>query len=105
MSFVPKLRKDLPDGLSRKVAIEQEFVSRTIGKTIVNAQAFMRKIDPNVHESNVLKLEFNDGSILWIQTASNAINIISDFQQGKKNIKPSDFHADLFYWWEQEGEE
>lgn len=104
MSFTPKLKKNLPEGLSRKIAIEQKIVDKAIGKTISKVETSMRKTEPDVHESNVLMIEFTDGSILWIQTASNARNIISDIEHSKKKIKPPDFHADLFYWWENNDE-
>ena len=104
MSFTPKLERDLPEGLSRKIAIEQEIVDKAIGKTISKVETAMRKTDPDVHESNVLMIEFTDGSILWIQTASNVTNVISYIEHSKNKIKPPDFHADLFYWWENNDE-
>ncbi|MDE0635907.1 MAG: hypothetical protein OXI43_08695 [Candidatus Poribacteria bacterium] len=49
-----------------------------------------------MHESDVLKIDFEDGTILHIQTASNVRNIIADFEhQKKRNFKPNDFHADI----------
>ena len=100
MSFTPKLKSDLPEGLSRKIAIEQEILDKSIGKTISKVKTAMRKTDPDLHESNVLMIEFTDGSILWIQTASNVNNVISKIGRSNNKIKPPEFHADLFYWWE-----
>ncbi|MDE0635919.1 MAG: hypothetical protein OXI43_08755 [Candidatus Poribacteria bacterium] len=105
MSFTPKLDKNLPEGLSRKIAIEQGIVDKAIGKTISKVKAAMRKPNPGLHESNVLMIEFTDGSILWIQTASNVDNVISYIEHSKNKIKPPDFHADLFYSWENNDED
>lgn len=51
MSFTPKLKKNLPEGLSRKIAIEQKIVDKAIGKTISKVETSMRKTDPDVHEA------------------------------------------------------
>ncbi len=100
MSFIPKLENNLPEILSRKIEIEQEIVDKANGKTISKVQTGMRKTDPDLHESNVLSIEFTDGSTLWIQTASNVNNIIDTIENSNRKIKPSYFHADLFYCWE-----
>ena len=64
MSFTPKLKRKIPDGLSERIALEQKIVDKAVGKTIVKVKASMRTTDPDVHDSGVLMMEFTDGSIL-----------------------------------------
>ena len=52
------------------------------------------------HESDVLKIEFTDGRTLYIETATNTLNIIGQVEDGEGgNLTPPDFHADFILIW------
>ena len=73
------------------------------GKTVKKVSCGMREHDSALHESMVLRIEFTDGSILHIQTASNVQNIMDVVNSGKgASLEASDFHADLFPSWDPE---
>ena len=102
MSFIPKIQKNIPDFISSRLKLSSERSEKMEGKTIKKVTVGFREQDKDMHESDVLKIEFKDGTILHIQTASNVLNLIADFEHGKKrNFKPNDFHADLFFTWEE----
>ena len=70
------------------------------GKTVKKVLCGMREPHVDLHQSEVLQLEFTDGSILYIETASNVQNVMHDVNSGRKaSIKASDFHADLWLTW------
>ena len=70
------------------------------GKTVKKVSCGMREHHTDLHQSEVLQLEFTDGSILYIETASNTQNVMHDVNSGRKSsIKASDFHADLWLTW------
>ena len=101
MSFIPKIEENVPEYISRRLEISSKPAEEMKGKTVRKVTVGFRKRDDDAHESDVLKIEFEDGSILHIQTASNAGNVIQDFEHDKgRKFKPSDFHADLFFTWE-----
>lgn len=62
-----------------------------VGKTIERVEYGFREEIKNVHQSEVLIMYFTDGSIMAIDTGSNALNIADS----KKGLKANDFHADL----------
>ncbi|MDE0016807.1 MAG: hypothetical protein OXU51_11510 [Candidatus Poribacteria bacterium] len=101
MSFIPKIEKNVPEYISKRLEIYSERAEKMKGKTVRKVTVGFRERDDDMHESHVLKIEFEDGSILHIQTASNARNVIQDFEHDKKRkFKPSDFHVDMFFTWE-----
>lgn len=100
MSFIPKIEKNVPEYISKRLEISSAHAEKMEGKTVKKVTVGFRE-QGDIHESDVLKIEFEDGSILHIQTASNVLNLIQDFEKRKKrNFKPSDFHADLIFTWE-----
>ena len=71
-----------------------------IGKTVKKISCGMREDHIDLHQSQVLQLEFTDGSILYIETASNVQNVMGDVNFGRKSsIEAPDFHADLWLTW------
>lgn len=98
MSFIPKIAADTDP---RRLNFLKTRSEKMEGKTIKKVSCGMRQHDIDLHESEVLQIEFTDGSTLHIQTASNVQNIMSDVNSGRKsNIEAPDFHADLFLSWE-----
>lgn len=101
MSFIPKIDKNVPEYISKRLEISSKHAEKMKGKTVRKVTVGFRELDNDIHESDVLKIEFEDGSILHIQTASNVRNLIQDFEKKNKgDFKPSDFHADLIFTWE-----
>ena len=76
------------------------YTREAIGKTIAKIDVYFKKQSTDVHESDVLRIQFTDDTVMWIQTASNADNIISDIESGKTNFQTKDFHADFVISWE-----
>lgn len=71
------------------------------GKTVKKVLCGMREDHIDLHQSQVLQLEFTDGSILHIETASNVQNVMQNVNSGRKSsIKAPDFHADLWLTWD-----
>ena len=101
MSLIPKIEKNVPEAVSKRLEISSAWAEEMKGKTVRKVTMGFRKLEDDAHQSDVLKIEFEDGSILHIQTASNASNVIQDFKsESKRNFKPIDFHADLILTWE-----
>ena len=76
---------------------------KLIGKTVKNVTCGIREHHRELHQSDVLLLEFTDGSILSIQTGSNAKNVAGDVNRpGRLRIKPDDFHTDFVLIWKDE---
>lgn len=66
-----------------------------IGKTVARVEyGFCKQID-GVHQSEGMILHFTDGSILGIDTGSNACNV-ADKHEG---LQPDDFHVDFMLKW------
>jgi hypothetical protein len=66
-----------------------------IGKTVARVEyGYCKQID-SVHQSEGMILHFTDGSILGIDTGSNACNI-ADKHEG---LQPDDFHVDFMLKW------
>lgn len=71
-----------------------------IGKKVANVETGQRKSIKGVHESEAMILTFTDGSILGIETGSNAKNIELDTSfRKRKKIKAEDFHSDFHLTW------
>ena len=66
------------------------------GKTIKKIEYGHREHVKNVHESEVLILEFTDQTKLGITIGSNALEL-----KGRK-VKPEDFKADFMLIWNDE---
>ena len=97
MATLPKIAQDTNPDLLRHLA---EAAPKLIGKTIKNVTFGIREDNKNLHQSDVLLLEFTDGSILSIQTGSNAKNVAYDANSpGGRRIKPNDFHTDFVLIW------
>ena len=100
MSFIPKIAADTNPRFVEHLKNRSESM---IGKTVRNVSCGMREHSDDLHESHVLVIEFTDDSKLYIQTASNANNIVHDVKSGRgAELKESDFHADLFLTWGKE---
>jgi hypothetical protein len=54
-----------------------------------------RERHDGVHQSEAMILFFTDGSILGVDTGSNAGNIASKYE----GLRPDDFHADFMLYW------
>ena len=102
-SFIPKIAKDTNPRFLEHLRNRSEEM---IGKTIKEVSCGMREHEAGVHESQVLVIKFTDDTILYIQTASNAMNIVQDVRSGDTSkLTESDFHADLFLTWHDPNEE
>ena len=100
MATLPKIAQDTHPDLLRHLAQE---APKLIGKTVKNVTFGIREYHRELHQSDVLLLEFTDGSILSIQTGSNAKNVAYDVNRPeRRRIKPDDFHADFVLIWEDE---
>ena len=64
---------------------------QVVGKTIASVEFGYRKSIPGVHESEAMILHFTDGSMLGIETGSNAQNVTD----GHQGLRPEDFHSDF----------
>lgn len=100
MSRIPKLQENLSNEYVQSLNSTENLLGNIQGKTIKSHTLGFVKFSDDIHESHVLILEFTDGSKLYIQTACNADNIISDVISGRTDFKTSDFHSDLFFTWE-----
>jgi hypothetical protein len=87
--FLPKIdRPSDPD-----YSIVQS--SRMTGKTIEKVEFGFREKIEGVHQSEVLIIHFTDGSIMGLNTGSNAANVASH----AKDLRPEDFHVDFMVHW------
>ena len=93
----PKIAADTnPRSLDHLKKISEEMEGKTVKKVLCG----IREHHTDLHQSEVLQLEFTDGSILYIETASNVQNVMHDVNSGRKpRIEASDFHADLWLTW------
>src|SRR6266516_1941654 len=66
-----------------------------IGKTVERVEFGFREHHDGAHQSEAMILYFTDGSILGIDTGSNAGNIASEYE----GLRPDDFHADFILYW------
>ncbi len=71
--------------------------SQMVGKTVEKVEFGFRKDIENVHESEALIIYFTDGSIMGLETGSNAMNLCND----ENKLKPEDFHVDIDINWVQ----
>ena len=101
MSSLPKIATDTNPDILRHLA---EHAPKMEGKTVKNVTFGIREHHKELHQSDVLLLEFTDGSILSIQTGSNAKNVVQDIRSGKR-IEIDDFHTDFVLIWEDEDSE
>jgi hypothetical protein len=69
--------------------------SRMIGKTVERVEFGFRKKIEGVHESEALIIHFTDGSIMGLDTGSNAGNLACD----ENGPHPDDFHVDFMVRW------
>lgn len=98
MSFIPKIATNTNP---RELDFLKTRSEKMEGKTVKKVLCGRREHDIDLHQSEVLQIEFTDGSTLYIQTASNVQNIMSDVNSGRTSkIEAPDFHADLFLSWE-----
>jgi hypothetical protein len=61
-----------------------------VGKTVASVDVGHRREIPNVHQSELIVINFTDGTSLAIDTGSNAANICD---------KPEAFHTDFMLEW------
>ena len=91
MERLPKIDEKRP--LEGHYSIHQ--IQSIKGKTVEHVEIGFRQPHEGVHQSEVIILHFTDGSILGIDTGSNAKNIADDH----KDIQPSDFEVDFMLQW------
>jgi hypothetical protein len=65
------------------------------GKTISRVEVGFREKIEGVHQSELLIIHFTDGSILSIETGSNAGNLSSE----NPELNAEDFHVDFILQW------
>ena len=65
------------------------------GKTIERIELGFREDRKGVHESEALIVHFTDGSIMGLETGSNAGDLVSD----ENGLHPEDFHVSLVVRW------
>lgn len=73
------------------------------GKTVERVEYGFREPISNVHQSEVMILSFTDGSILGIDTGSNAAALASAHEGS--GLHPDDFHVDMDLRWVQPSEQ
>ena len=89
MQDLPKIvRPVLPEFL--------EGAKKMEGKTIKRVEYGHREHEENVHESEVLILEFTGGTKLGIDTGSNAMELTG------RNVRPENFLVDFMLRWSDE---
>lgn len=69
--------------------------SRMAGKTVKEVSYGIREDIKDVHGSECLLINFTDGTILGIETGSNASNISSSWD----GLRPEEFRADFMLTW------
>ncbi len=69
--------------------------SQMEGKTIEKVEFGFRKDIKNVHGSEALVIYFTDGSVMGLDTGSNAMNLCND----ENNLNPEDFLVDFDVNW------
>ncbi|OFW41086.1 MAG: hypothetical protein A3J28_15810 [Acidobacteria bacterium RIFCSPLOWO2_12_FULL_60_22] len=69
--------------------------SQMVGKTVAKVEFGFRENIEGVHGSELLIVHFTDGSILSIDTGSNAGNLAHQHE----GLKENDFHVDLSLHW------
>jgi len=72
--------------------------SRMKNKTVEKVEFGFREEIKGLHESEVLIIYFTDGSIMGLETGSNAGNLAND----ENGLQPEDFHVDFIVQWVQE---
>lgn len=87
--YLPKIDRPSQSNFSICQAVE------LAGKTVTRVEFGFRKDVEGLHESEVLILHFTDGSILGIDTGSNAVNVAMEH----KGVRPEDFHANFHLQW------
>ncbi len=101
MSSLPKIAQGTNPDILRHLA---EHAPKMEGKTVKRVKFGIREHHRELHQSDVLLLEFTDGSILSIQTGSNARNVVQDVRSGAR-IEIDDFHTDFVLIWKDEDSE
>ena len=96
MATLPKIATDTEPGILRHL---REQAPKMEGKTVKTVKFGVREHHTELHQSDVLLLEFTDGSILSIQTGSNADNIVHDLEQRGVRMEPDEFHTDFVLIW------
>jgi hypothetical protein len=85
LKMLPKLDPDRPPQPNYSIVQANSIV----GKTVERVEYGFRAPISGVHDSEVLILHFTDGSILGIDTGSNAKNLADD----QAGLKAEDFHS------------
>ena len=96
MATLPKIATDTNPDILRHL---KEQVPKMEGKTVKTVKFGIREHHKKLHQSDVLLLEFTDGSILSIQTGSNAQNIVDDLNRRGIKMEPNEFHTDFVLIW------
>ncbi|HJQ24673.1 MAG TPA: hypothetical protein VKA60_12215 [Blastocatellia bacterium] len=74
--------------------------SRMKGKTVERVEFGFREDIEGVHGSELIIIHFTDGSMMSVDTGSNAGNIADDLVfQAKKELKAEDFHVSFSLQW------
>lgn len=62
------------------------------GRTVESVDLYQRQSDPEMHESEVVEIEFTDGSVIYLDTGTNAYNVSGDHG----DFLPSEFHVSFY---------
>ena len=99
MATLPKIATDTNPDILRHLEVQAPKMK---GKTVKTVKFGIREHHKKLHQSDVLLLEFTDGSILSIQTGSNTQDIVYRLAQRGIKMKPDEFHTDLVLLWEDD---
>lgn len=91
MDWLPKIDRTRPPHPNSLITRAPKFV----GKTVERVDYGFREEYENAHDSELLIIYFTDGSILGIDTATNALNLETSFN----GFKAKDLHVDLRLAW------
>ena len=78
---------------------------RMAGKTVKSVGLHEQETVKNCHQSEVLVLDFTDGTSVEILLCSNVVNVADALQHthGKRILAPQDLHASFGATWSDEG--
>ena len=89
------------DAQPRRMEILRKRFEKMEGKTVKKVSCGKREHNDELHESDVLQIEFTDDSTLYIETASNVQNIMQKVNsENRQIVKAPDFHGDLHPTWD-----
>lgn len=86
-------RPTMPEKIEGQFSILQAKLME--GKTVASVSVGFAPENTRNHVSELLLIQFTDGTALSIETGSNAQNVADSFP----GMKPSEFHVDFMLDW------